>query len=303
MRFFFTCAAWLGTVCLALALRPGVGAAPISADAKAKAEAPAEKTRRLLDQTVNVEFVDQTLQAVLDQLSEQTKVKFIIDRVALGQVSGDDPDLPVRVKLQDVKLRSAVRSILVQYGLTFVINDDTVIVTTEEAAFHRQLRQRVQVSLDDTPLATALKNMGRTSAVNLVLDPRVPKPAREVKVTLDLEEVPLETAVFLIAEMAELKSVRVGNVLFVTTGERADKLRNDPEVAGMNDIGGDRTNDIGNDPDLPGVRVRILPNGRRIIEQVRPGRARIEMAIPGVFPVPPPAPPQAVPAPAPVEKN
>jgi hypothetical protein len=153
------------------------------------------------------------------------------------------------------------------------------------------------VNLDETPLATALKNMGRASAVNLVLDPRVPKPAREVKVTLELEEVPLETAVFLVAELAELKSVRVGNVLFVTTAERADKLRNDPDVAGMNDIGGGRPDDIGNDPDLP-VRVRILPNGRRIVEQVRPGRARIEMqAFPNLQPVPPPAPPQAVPAP------
>jgi hypothetical protein len=46
-------------------------------------------------------------------------------------------------------------------------------------------------------------------------------------VTLQLEDVPLETAVRLLADLAGLKPVRLDNVLFVTTEERADKLRPD----------------------------------------------------------------------------
>jgi hypothetical protein len=42
--------------------------------------------------------------------------------------------------------------------------------------------------------------------------------------------VPLETAVRLLAEMAGLKPVRVGNVLFVTKKETANELRADPDL-------------------------------------------------------------------------
>ena len=43
--------------------------------------------------------------------------------------------------------------------------------------------------------------------------------------TLKLDDVPLESAVRLMAEVADLSVVRMSNVLFVTTPERAEKLR------------------------------------------------------------------------------
>ena len=48
--------------------------------------------------------------------------------------------------------------------------------------------------------------------------------------TLQIEDVPLETAVRLLAEMAGLKPVRMGNVLFVTAKATATELRADPEM-------------------------------------------------------------------------
>ena len=42
---------------------------------------------------------------------------------------------------------------------------------------------------------------------------------------------PLETAVRLLAKMANLKPVRVGNVLFITGKETATEMRNDPDLA------------------------------------------------------------------------
>jgi hypothetical protein len=71
---------------------------------------------------------------------------------------------------------------------------------------------------------------GRTTSTNVVLDPRLAKEAKGMPISLQLEEVPLETAVKLLAELANLGSVRVGNVLFVTTPQRADKLRADPDL-------------------------------------------------------------------------
>ena len=49
--------------------------------------------------------------------------------------------------------------------------------------------------------------------------------------TLRLEDVPLETAVRLLAEMAGLKPVRVGNTLFITSKETAAEMRQDPDIA------------------------------------------------------------------------
>ncbi len=49
--------------------------------------------------------------------------------------------------------------------------------------------------------------------------------------TLHLEDVPLETAVRLLSEMAGLKPVRVGNVLFVTSKDNAAELRQDPDLS------------------------------------------------------------------------
>jgi hypothetical protein len=49
-----------------------------------------------------------------------------------------------------------------------------------------------------------------------------------------MEDVPLETAVRLMAETAGLKPVKVGNVFLVTTKAIANELRNDPELNPQN---------------------------------------------------------------------
>jgi type II secretory pathway component HofQ len=95
------------------------------------------------------------------------------------------------------------------------------------------MRQRVSVDLEKTPFADALKQISRQTGANLILDTRVEKDAA-AKVSLQMEDVPLETAVRLLAEMAGLKPVRVGNVLFVTGKANANEMRNDPDVAQPN---------------------------------------------------------------------
>jgi hypothetical protein len=73
---------------------------------------------------------------------------------------------------------------------------------------------------------------------------------------MQLDEVPLEIAVRLMAEMAGLKSARLGNVLFVTTELRADKLRADPELAMPG-----QSNDGPAVPPPPNVRAMPAPAG------------------------------------------
>src|SRR6202035_3498509 len=84
--------------------------------------------------------------------------------------------------------------------------------------------------LDKIAFGAALRQIAHETGVNLVLDGRVEKEA-SAKVSLQMEDVPLETAVRLLAEMAGLKPVRVGNVLFVTGKANATEMRADPDLA------------------------------------------------------------------------
>jgi type II secretory pathway component HofQ len=93
----------------------------------------------------------------------------------------------------------------------------------------KQMKQRVSVDLDHEQMGKALARLAKETATNLVVDPRVLKDA-QTPVTLPLDDVPLETAVRLIAEMAGLKPVRVGNVLFVTTKANANEMKADADL-------------------------------------------------------------------------
>jgi hypothetical protein len=256
---------------LALTAAP---AAPVSPprDDKKPAETPAEKVRKALDQTIaNLEIENQQLPLALDQLREETKINFVLDRAAIAQLGLDvDNGAPVKVKLQNVKAKTALRNVLNQYGLGYAIVGDSVIVTTEETAVYRQLKQRVSLDLDRVQVEKALKGLARETATNLLLDTRAQKDG-QTAVTLQIEDVPLETAVRLIGEAAGLKAVRMGNVVLVTTKAHATELRSEPDLVPS--------------PRFPGVDGPPVPG----------------VAVPGglVPPVVPVAPAPATPIPAP----
>ena len=143
----------------------------------------------------------------------------------------------------------------------------------------RQMRQRVSVDLNKVGLAEALRKIGRDTATNLIVDARAEKEAK-AEVSLQLEDVPLETAVRLLSEMAGLKPVRVGNALFVTKKDLAAAMRNDSINPPP--------------PQSPVSNVYLTPNGAGVNTTIflGPGQA--------VFtPVVAPNPPDTVPAPTP----
>jgi hypothetical protein len=219
---------------LACALAPGAFAAAPASPAADKDAAPTavEKVRKALDAPITLKIDKQPLTAAVDMLKEKGKVNVVLDTLSIQQQLGfvpEQPPVPVDVDLKDVKLKSALRTILSPYNLSYAVVGDTVIVTTEQTALLRQMHQRVNVDLEKVEFAEALKQLSRETAANLLLDSRVEKEAKAA-VSLQLEDVPLETAVRLLAEMAGLKPVRVGNVLFVTDKQTAAELRADPDL-------------------------------------------------------------------------
>jgi type II secretory pathway component GspD/PulD (secretin) len=233
----------IAALCLLGFMPAAVLAAPISDEVKA--DFPAEKLRKALQQPVTIEIVDQPLEVAIQQLKEQTKLNFTLDRAALA---ANDPNnimigpggipIPnpngatqnVTIKAKDRKLRDTLKSMLSGNNLTFVVIGDTVLITSEDLAVQRQLKQRVSLDLDGVSLSQAVKQLARETGANLVLDPKMKKEA-EAAVTLQMEDVPLETAMRLLCEMGGMKPVRMGNVLYITSKANAAELRADPDLA------------------------------------------------------------------------
>jgi hypothetical protein len=209
-------------------------AAPTPPDVASKEVSAAEKTKKQLDQPIRLEVTDQSLNAALNQIREQTKINFVVDRFTIQQMGYDPEQMLVSAKLKDVKARSCLRAVLSPYNLGFAIIGDTVLVSTDDMAMHRQMKQRVTIDLEKVDLATALKRLSKDTATNLMLDSRVPAKEAKTDVTLQMDDVPLDTAVRLMAETAGLKPVKVGNVYLVTTKAIANELRNDPDLNAPN---------------------------------------------------------------------
>lgn len=203
-------------------------AAPLSPGGsdKPKAESTAERTRKALEQSVTIDISEQSLDAALNHLRDLTKLNIVLDRTTLQQLGVDAEDVTVRI--ENGKVRTALRNMLTPYGLGYAVIGDTVLVTTEEMALYRQMRQRVNVQVEKLALSAALRQLARKTASNLVLDERLGKQG-QTPVSLNVEDVPLDVGVRLLAELADLKPVRIGNVLFVTSKANAVDLRSDPE--------------------------------------------------------------------------
>jgi type II secretory pathway component HofQ len=197
-----------------------------------KEPSPAERIKRILDQPMTLDYSGGTLHNVVQHLKEKTKINFVLDMFALQQSGlaaeeNNGNGLPGGATLKcdrNTKLRTAIQRTLNAYNLTFVILEDSVLITTDEIGLNRQMRQRLSVNLTNVPFSTALKDLARSTALNLIIDPRLGREA-DAKVSLQLDDATLETTVRLLAEMANLKSVRMGNVLFITNESRAEKLR------------------------------------------------------------------------------
>jgi hypothetical protein len=88
-------------------------------------------------------------------------------------------------------------------------------------------------------LETALKDLAKETATNLLFDKKVGKEAK-AEVSLQFEDVPYETVVRLLCEQAGLKPVRMGNVIYITSPAAAKELRSEPDLSpsGTPGVGG-----------------------------------------------------------------
>jgi hypothetical protein len=225
----------LSRFALAAALACFLGAAPAYAadpapNPKEKATPPGERIRKIFEQKITIEIKDQPLLLALNQLREQTKINFVLDRFTIQQMGLDPESLPVNVKAKDEKVIEVLKKIVEPYNLRSAIIGDAVFISTDAMTMDRQLRQHISVDFEKVEVAAALKQLAKeTGMKNIVLDPTLEKgKAGKALVTLQMEDVPLETAVRLLAETAGLRAVREpnSNVLKVTPRPQAEEPLN-----------------------------------------------------------------------------
>ena len=92
-----------------------------------------EKIFAELDNNTKLEFVETPLNEVIDYLKDLHQIEIQIDEKALKDV-GIDSKTAVTKNLSGISLRSALRLMLKEMDLTYVIRDEVLLITTPEEA-------------------------------------------------------------------------------------------------------------------------------------------------------------------------
>ncbi len=88
---------------------------------------------KALAATVSVDFKDQRFGGVVDWFQHQTGQTIVLDKPALDDL-GVNNESTVNVTLNKVSTRTALKKVLADLGLTYVIKDETIFVTTPAKA-------------------------------------------------------------------------------------------------------------------------------------------------------------------------
>ncbi len=98
---------------------------------------PAErKIREELKKPTQMEFIEMPLSDVIDYLKDYHGIEIQLDKKALDDV-GIGSDTPITKNLKGISLRSALRLLLKEHSLTYVIENEMLLITTPEEADNR----------------------------------------------------------------------------------------------------------------------------------------------------------------------
>jgi uncharacterized protein with von Willebrand factor type A (vWA) domain len=92
-----------------------------------------QRIEAALAERTDIAFADTSLTDAIDYLKDYHQIMIYIDQTAL-QDEGVDPSSPINLELSGITLRSALRLMLQPLGLTYVIEDEVMKLTTQTAA-------------------------------------------------------------------------------------------------------------------------------------------------------------------------
>lgn len=133
---------------------------------KAPREQPSiEHIRKVLDQPITLDFSGQSLMEAPQHLREKSNLEINLDQIALALMNvniNENGDQPITMKSAGGKLSATLRKLLTPHQLTYVLFEDSILITTPELAVHRQMKQRVNLDVNEQPLARAVRARATT---------------------------------------------------------------------------------------------------------------------------------------------
>lgn len=121
---------------LAIALLLAIAGAPARESTAAAQDPPKASVNEALTRGMWLEFVDTPLKDVADYLISEHSINVVLDERALADV-GIDATATVTIALRKATLGTALRLMLSQLDLTFIVEDDLLLITTPEESKRR----------------------------------------------------------------------------------------------------------------------------------------------------------------------
>jgi hypothetical protein len=95
---------------------------------------------KTLNSTMSVDYDNEKFKAVINHLQDKTGLTIIVDEASLND-AGTDYDAPVTFKIQKVTVRTVLKKILGDKGLTYIIKEGAIqVMTPKKAAEHTVVR-------------------------------------------------------------------------------------------------------------------------------------------------------------------
>jgi hypothetical protein len=197
-----------------------------------------------LNKTVSLkEPIDAALDLVLTEMAEQHGLtgKVILDTQAFKAAGIEDVRAAmVKLdKLADVKLATVLAALLKQVDGCYLVKDTHIVITSRAArraelgekdedaeAAVRDAMPLVRMTFTETPIRKIVEELAEKFDRTILIAPYLAERG-DALVTAKLVNVPLDHAVELLADMAELALIKRGNALYVTSRERAKEMVKD----------------------------------------------------------------------------
>ena len=250
--------AWLAVRSASTNLTAAQPAKPDEKKAPQEPPTPSNRAFELaeaLERTVDFPGIDgpeTKLGELLEQLQKIYKLTFDLNEAAFKRSLGEEaPNVlemliakPTPVPPMKTRLSTVIKRILGRVGgtspVTYMIRRDVIEITTERAARlesgmpaekegERPLNL-LTTEFTKKPIQSVLERLSDLSGSTVALDPRAQNKG-ETAITARLLNVPVETAVKLVADMAGLEVVKLDNVFYATTTANAARLRKEQEKA------------------------------------------------------------------------
>jgi hypothetical protein len=201
--------------------------------------------------TAPIEFVETPLKDVIEYLQDAERIDIRIDKDALHAAKVDE-NVAITSNMRGVSLQSGLRLMLRQVGLTYVVRNKILWITTPEEAAASGGAITVETSpinnwkiaealkgptapieFVETPLRDVFEYLKDVHHIEIQRDPKVfegTKPLRdpETPVTLMLRNVSLQSSLRIILRDLDLDYAICNEVILITTPDEARKLNPNP---------------------------------------------------------------------------